>query len=165
MTEERSASPRPESWVKGCAVAVRPRFVVGGWQAAGVRYRSTRLSVYLAKHHVIWCPRHRRRVIDGRVEARLKQLSGDVVAECGGEVIQLETMPDQVHLLVEVPPTVPLSALTQTLKGRTSRQLRTEFPHLQRLPALWSPSWFVSTVGWVPLEVVRRHVENQKWAG
>ena len=30
--------------------------------------------------------------------------------------------------------------------------------------ALWSASWFVSTVGGAPLEVVRRYVENQKMA-
>ena len=130
-----------------------------------MRYRSTRKSVYSAKYHVIWCPKYRRRVLGGRVEARLKQLIGEVIAECGGEVIELETMPDHVHLLVEVPPTVPLSALVQKLKGRTSRRLRAEFPHPRRLPALWSPSWFVSTVGGAPLDVVRRYVENQKLAG
>jgi len=53
----------------------------------------------------------------------------------------------------------------QTLTGRTSGQLRAEFPRLRRLPALWSPSWFVSTVGGAPLEVVRGYVENQKLAG
>lgn len=37
-----------------------------------------------------------------------------------------------------------------------------EFPRLRRLPVLWSPSWFVSTVGGAPLEVVRQYVENQK---
>lgn len=45
-------------------------------------------------------------------------------------------------------------------KGRSSRVLRAEFPRLRRLPCLWSPSWFVSTVGGAPLEIVRRYVEN-----
>lgn len=131
----------------------------------GVKYRSTNKCVYSAKYHVIWCPKYRRRVIGGRVEIRLKEIINEVVAECGGQVIQLETMPDHVQLLMEVPPTVALSGLIQKLKGRSSRQLRQEFPHLRRLPALWSPSWFVSTVGGAPLEVVRRYVENQKLAG
>ncbi len=130
-----------------------------------MRYRSTNKSVYSAKYHVIWCPKYRRRVIGGRVETRLKEIIHDVAAECGGQVIQLETMPDHVHLLMEVPPTVAMSKLIQKLKGRSSRQLRLEFPHLRRGQALWSPSWFVSTVGGAPLEVVRRYVENQKIAG
>ena len=114
---------------------------------------------------MIWCPKYRRRVLGGRVEARLKQLIGQVVIECGGQVIELEAMPGHGHLLLEVAPTVPLSALMHKLTGRTCGQLRAEFPHLRRLPALWSPSWFVSTVGGAPLEVVRGYVENQKLAG
>ena len=59
-------------------------------------------------------------------------------------------MPDQVHLLAEVPPTVPLSRFVGLAKGRSSRLLRMEFPRLRRLPVLWSPSWLVSTVGGAP---------------
>lgn len=130
-----------------------------------VKYRSTNKTVYSAKYHVIRCPKYRRRVIGGRVELRLKQIINEVAAESGGQVIQLETMPDHVHLLMEVPPSVALSPLIQRLKGRSSRLLRLEFPHLRRGRGLWSPSWFVSTVGGAPLEVVRRYVENQKLAG
>jgi len=71
-------------------------------------------------------------------------------------------MSDHVHLLVEVPPVVALSKLVRKLKSRSSRVLRAEFAHLRRVPALSSPSWFVSTLCGAPLEVVRRYVENQK---
>ncbi len=73
---------------------------------SGVKYRSTNKCVYSAKCHVIWCPKYRRLVIGGRVESRLKEIIHEVVAECGGQVVQLETMPDHVYLLMEVPPTV-----------------------------------------------------------
>lgn len=82
----------------------------------------------------------------------------------GAEVIEIEVMPDHVHLLVEIPPTVARSRFVQLAKGRPARMLRSECPRLRRLPCLWSPSWFVSTVGGAPLEVVRRYVENHKTA-
>jgi putative transposase len=129
-----------------------------------VQYRSTRKAVFSVKYHVIWCPKYRRRVLGGAVEVRLKQIINEVVAEFGGMVIEVETMPDHVHLLVEVPPQVAVSKLVQILKGRSSSRLRQEFPHLAPMKCLWSPSWFVSTVGGAPLEVVRRYVENQKLA-
>ena len=129
-----------------------------------MQYRSTRKAVFSVKYHVIWCPKCRRRVLGGAVEVRLKQIINEVVAEFGGMVIEVETMPDHVHLLVEVPPQVAVSKLVQILKGRSSRRLRQEFPHLAPMKCLWSPSWFVSTVGGAPLEVVRRYVENQKLA-
>jgi len=124
--------------------------------------RSTNTTVYSAKYHIIWCPKYRRRVLAEPLEARLKEIIAEVGAEAGGEVIEVEVMPDHVHLLVEVPPVIALAELVQSLKGRSSRRLRAEFAPLRRLPSLWSPSWFVSTVGAAPLEVVRRYVENQK---
>lgn len=127
-----------------------------------VAYRSANKTVYSAKYHVIWCPKFRRRVLVGDVGVRLKQSIGEVVAEAGGEVIEVEVVADHVHLLVEVPPAAALSGLVQKLKRRSSRMLRAELPTLARLPALWSPSWFASTVGGAPLDVVRRYVENQK---
>jgi REP-associated tyrosine transposase len=88
----------------------------------------------------------------------------EVVTEFGGMVIEVETMPDHVHLLVELPPQVAASNLVKILKGLSSRRLRQEFAHLARMKCLWAPSYFVSTVGGAPLEVVRRYVENQKLA-
>lgn len=129
-----------------------------------MQYRSTRKAVFSVKYHVIWCPKYRRRVLGGAAELRLKQIIDEVVCEFGGMVIEVDTMPDHVHLLVELPPQVTVSKLVQILKGRSSRRLRQEFPHLARMKSLWSPSWFVSTVGGAPLEVVRRYVENQKLA-
>jgi putative transposase len=123
-----------------------------------VGYHSTNKAVYSAKYHLIGCPKDRRRVLVGGVDERVKVSIGDVAAE----VIEVEVMPDHMYLLAEAPPTVPLSRFVGLATDRSSRLLRMECPRLRRLPVLWSPSWFVSTVGGAPLEVVRRYVENQK---
>lgn len=127
-----------------------------------MQYRSTRKAVFSVKYHVIWCPNYRRRVRGG--ERRLKQIIDEVVAEFDGMAIELETMPNHVHLLVELPPQVAVSKLVQILKGRSSHRLRQGFPHLAPMKCLWSPSWFVSTIGGAPLEVVRRYAEKQELA-
>lgn len=72
-------------------------------------------------------------------------------------------MPDHVHLLVEVDPQFGIHRLVKYIKGVTSHDLRKEFPSLtSRLPSLWTNSYFVSTVGGAPLEVIKQYVENQK---
>jgi putative transposase len=96
--------------------------------------------VYSAKYHLIWCPKYRRRVLVGGVDVRLKAIVADVASQVGAEVLEVEVMPDHVHLLAEVPPTLPLSEFMRLVKGRSSRLLRMEFPRLRRLPVLWSPS-------------------------
>ncbi len=95
---------------------------------------------------------------------RLKEIIADIASEHGWEVIEVEVIPDHVDLLIEIAPTLALSMLLGRLKGRSSRLLRQESPRRCRLPSWWTRSWFVSTVGSVPLDVVRQYVENQKTA-
>lgn len=128
----------------------------------GMSYLSTNKTACSAKHHLIWCPKHRRRVLKGRVGERLKEIIAGLAVEMGAEAIEVEAMPGHVHLVVEIPPAVALSRFVGLAKGRSSRLLRSELRHLRRIPCLRSPSWFVSTVGGAPFEVVRRSVENHK---
>ena len=125
--------------------------------------RSNNNVVYRCAYHVVWCPKYRRPVIEGAVDARLKQIIRDVCAERECNIIELETMPDHVHLLVECDPQYGIHRLVKQIKGRSSRLLREEFPSLKRrLPTLWTNSYFVATVGGAPLEIVKQYIENQR---
>ena len=126
-------------------------------------YKSNNNVVYSCKYHVVWCPKYRRSVLVKPVDARLKALIRETVVARRCEVIELEVMPDHVHLLVEVDPQYGIHRLVRELKGRSSHALRNEFPSLAtRLPTLWTNSYFVSTVGGSPLSVVKQYIENQK---
>ena len=66
-----------------------------------------------------------------------KKILKEVAAERQAEVIELEVMPDHVHVLVEVDPQFGVHRLIKAMKGRSSRLLRDEFPWLKsRLPTL-----------------------------
>ncbi|MCY0893246.1 MAG: IS200/IS605 family transposase [Acidibacillus sp.] len=126
-------------------------------------YKSNRNVVYSCKYHVVWCPKYRRSVLINGVDERLKDIILQTSQERQSEVIELEVMPDHVHLLIEVDPQYGIHRLVHLLKGRTSRLLRQEFPWLKsRLPTLWTNSYFVSTVGGAPLAVIKQYIENQK---
>ncbi len=97
------------------------------------------------------------------MEVRLKEIIVEVIEERGAWLVELETMPDHVHLLVEVDPQFGVHRLVKAIKGRSSRVLREEFPWLRsKLPSLWTNSYFVATVGGAPLSVIKRYVEMQK---
>ena len=98
-----------------------------------------------------------------KIAKRLEELIRKIAARYRAEVIALEVTPDQVHLLVEVDPQFGIHRLVKNIKGATSHDLRKEFASLRsRLPSLWTNSYFVSTVGGAPLEVIKQYVENQK---
>ena len=128
-----------------------------------MEYKSNHNIVYSCKYHVVWCPKYRRKVLENGIDDRLKELIEEICMESDIQVIEMEIMPDHVHLLIEVDPQYGIHRAVKKIKGRTSRILRQEFPILvRRLPTLWTNSYFVSTVGGAPLAVIKQYIENQK---
>ena len=126
-------------------------------------YKSNRNIVFSCKYHVIWCPKYRRKVLVNGVEQKLKELIEIYFQEVKAQIFEMEIMPDHVHLLVEVDPQLGIHRLIKRIKGRSSRMLSKAFPWLcSRLPTLWNNSYFVSTVGGAPLQVIKQYIENQK---
>ena len=125
--------------------------------------RSNNNVAYRCTFQVVWCPKYRRPVLTGPVDERLKEIISEVCAEKDAPIIELETMPDHVHLLLTCDPQYGIHRLVKAIKGRSSRLLRQEFPSLRsRIPTLWTNSHFVATVAGATLEVVNRYVEDQR---
>lgn len=126
-------------------------------------YKSNNNIVYYCKYHVVWCPKYRRKVLTGPIETRLKELIQETCSTLNVEIIEMELMPDHVHLLLEVDPQFGIHKAVKQIKGHSSRILRQEFKELRtKLPTLWTNSYFVSTVGDAPLEVIKQYIESQK---
>lgn len=99
----------------------------------------------------------------GNIAVRLKELILEKQDNFGYEVLDMEVMPDHVHLLLDVDPKIGVYSVVSKIKSYTSKQLRSEFPELKkRLPTLWTLSKFISTVGSVTLDVVKKYIEEQK---
>lgn len=119
--------------------------------------------IYSCKYHIVWCPKYRRKVLINGVDTRLKELIHEIAKELQLEIIEIEVMPDHVHILLEIDPQFGIHRAVKALKGRTSRILRQEYPWLRsRIPTLWTNSYFCSTVGGAPLSVIKQYIENQK---
>ena len=71
------------------------------------------------------------------------------------DILEMEIMPDHVHILMEVDPQFGIHRAVKSLKGYTSKVLRSEYPFLKtRIPSLWTNSYFVSTVGGAPFDAI-----------
>lgn len=128
-----------------------------------MEYKSNHNVVYSCKYHVVFCPKYRRKVLVNGVDTRLKELIRETCQDIHVDLIEMEIMPDHVHLLLEVDPQFGIHKAVKTIKGRTSRILRQEFHWLTtKLPTLWTNSYFVSTVGGAPLAIVKQYIESQK---
>ena len=82
-------------------------------------YKSNNNVVYFCKYHVVWCPKYRRKVLTGGVDARLKELLLEYAANLSVDILEMEIMPDHVHILMEVDPQFGIHKAVKSLKGYT----------------------------------------------
>ena len=103
-------------------------------------YRTDEHRVHLIVYHLIWCPKRRKPVLGGDVARECRRLIELVCREHGWDILELAIQPDHVHLFVRVWPTTAAAEVVRACKGRTSHDLRRDFPWLLRLPSLWTRS-------------------------
>ena len=123
-------------------------------------------SVYECVYHMEWCPKYRFNVLKKEsskvdMEAILQQIA----VEYGMRVEELAVMPDHIHIVVRVKPSMSLSKATQLLKGRSSYEFFRKHPNMRlryRKGHLWAPSSCYLTTGSVDLERTREYVRNQQ---
>lgn len=127
------------------------------------QYHTTEHLVFCCRYHVIFCPKYRRRVLtDGR-DSRLKEILQETASRHQFTLLEMEVMPDHVHLLVDCNPRYGIMQCVKDLKRESASLMRREFPELKsRLPNLWTRSTFIASVGAVSLEVVKKYIEEQK---
>jgi putative transposase len=114
---------------------------------------------------LVFVTKYRQGVLDDAMlsccEAAMRKVCGDF----GAELREFNGEDDHVHLLVEYPPKVAVSALVNSLKGVSARRLRGEFAgrvnrHIMH-GHLWSPSYFAASCGGAPLSIIRQYIEQQ----
>ena len=127
--------------------------------------RHGRHCVFQMHVHLVFVAKYRRRVFDAEAIATLRGIFAKVCTDFEAVLIEMDGETDHVHLLVEYPPKVAVSALVNSLKGVSSRLLRQERPDLQRRywkGVLWSPSYFAASCGGAPISIVRQYIEQQQ---
>lgn len=127
------------------------------------KYKSTDTCRYSCQYHVVFCPKYRRSVLLEPIQERMKEIIKEKQEEYDFELLDIEILPDHVHMIIDVSPQVGIYPTVTKLKGVTSRIIREEFPEIKsKLPTLWSSGKFISTVGAVTLEIVKKYIESQK---
>jgi putative transposase len=68
-----------------------------------------------------------------------------------------------IHVLLEYPPKLSISQIVNSLKKVSSRRYgQNGYPKPYGKDALWSPSYFVSSVGGAPIEVLKKYIQDQE---
>lgn len=128
--------------------------------------RRGRHVVYDIHIHLVFVTKYRGKVFTKEVLEDLNLIFRQVCEDFDAELVEFDGESDHVHLLVNYPPKVAVSALVNSLKGVSSRMIRKkQYPSVnQKLwgDALWSPSYFAGSCGGASIDVVRQYIKDQK---
>ena len=115
-----------------------------------------RTSVYNLNYHLIWGTKYRNKVLKGHVETVLKRTLYEIASKYG------------YWLLVSAPPELSGTNIMRWLKEISAWQLFRKCPELQTSHRkkqdrhLWSPSYYVESIGTVNEQAVARYIDDQR---
>ena len=121
--------------------------------------------VYLIKYHIVWCTKYRHKVLQGKIEHRLKGIMNEIAKDNNFMIEEIETDLDHIHLLISCNPQHYIPNIIKALKGVSASLLFKEFPELKSKlwgGHLWNPSYFIATVSENTEEQIREYIKSQK---
>lgn len=125
--------------------------------------RKERHSVSDLKIHLVCVAVGRRSVFTSGSLELIEKSFKEVAEKMNFQILEFNGEADHIHALVEFPPKLSISQIVNALKGVSSRRYgQAGYPKPYGRDALWSPSYFVSSVGGAPLEVLKRYIQEQE---
>lgn len=127
--------------------------------------RTGRHCVFNMHVHLVFVTKYRKDVFTKPMLDAMEGMFKKVCLDFEAELTEFNGEDDHVHLLINYPPKVAVSNLVNSLKGVSSRHLRKDFPEIKNKlwgGSLWSPSYFASSCGGAPLEIIKQYTEQQQ---
>jgi REP element-mobilizing transposase RayT len=111
-------------------------------------------------YHIVWATHARDPHIHSSFRSALLGLVHEEAIGRGGKPIRHNAMPDHVHLLVRLPPTVRLSEFIGQVKGAVAFRTNSEIKPKFKLH--WQEGYGALTLRKDELQKVSRYIDNQE---
>ena len=122
-------------------------------------------SVYLLQYHVVLVTKFRNPVLKGKVKESVYGTLKETLEMMNAHLLKINGEADHVHLLIETTPDVNLFTLMKTIKTRSARFARRDYPEevakYYWKNFFWSNGYFISTVSENTLANVKKYIQNQ----
>ena len=128
------------------------------------QYNSLSHTKWLCKYHIVIVPKYRRKVIYNQYRKDLQEIIRTLCKYKGVEIIEGHMMPDHIHLLLEILPSISVSSFMGYLHGKSSLMI---FEHHTNLKYkfgsrnFWATGYYVSTVG-LNEATIRKYIREQE---
>ena len=128
----------------------------------------TRRYIYNFHYHLIWMTKYRHKTfVADQLSEEMKQILSSIAKDNNIVIEKMEVMPDHVHVLISFPPSKAPASAIKALKGRSAYIFLKRHPEIKQSQYwgghLWSPSYYMSTLGNMSKEVVEKYINDQKY--
>lgn len=122
--------------------------------------------VYNTNYHIIWVTKYRNACFTTpELVLEMKNILLDIAVQADIIIQEIEIMPEHVHILCSFKPKYSITDIVKNLKGSSARIFLSKHPEIKNSKfwgnKLWSPSYYVGTVGNMSKETVRQYILNQ----
>lgn len=121
--------------------------------------------VYNIQYHIVWCTKYKKPVLVNETEQSLKESLQQTAETLKINIVEMECMPDHIHLLVECSPQHFIPDMVKVLKGNSARYIFMAYSELKKQlwgGHLWNPSYFVATVSDNTRTQIQEYIASQK---
>ena len=101
--------------------------------------------------------------IYGQIREDIGQILRKLCEQKGVEIIEAETCPDHVHMLISIPPKYSMSQVMGYLKGKSSLMIfdrRANLKYKYGNRHFWARGYYVDTVG-RNKKAIQQYIQNQ----
>ena len=116
------------------------------------------------QYHIVFIPKYRRKVLYGKVSADVREIIRTLCKYKKVEIIEGAVCKDHVHLCLSIPPKMSISEFMGYLKGKSALMIFDRHPELGEKwnREFWARGYYVSTIGNVNEETVRKYIREQE---
>jgi putative transposase len=129
-----------------------------------MRIRRLNHSRYQHEYHLVWGTKYRRQFLQEYVKTVFIACCFEIVKKYPELFIKtINTDKDHVHMQIEIPPNVAVSAVVQRIKMVTSIKLWNQFKFIQEMyldSNIWAVGYFSSTIGLNEAQI-QKYIEVQ----
>ena len=121
-------------------------------------------SKWECKYHVVFIPKCRRKTLYEQLRPHLGEVFKRLASCKESRVEEGHLMPDQVHMLISIPPKYAVSQVVGYIKGKSAIHLARVYGERKRNfvgQHFWARGYFVSTVG-RDEEMIREYIRHQE---
>lgn len=115
------------------------------------------------QYHIVFAPKYRRQEIYGKIRTEIGKIIRLLCEKKEVKIIEAELCKDHIHMLVQIPPKISVSAFAGYIKGKSSLMIFDKFANLKYKYGnrhFWCRGYYVDTVG-KNKNAVAQYIRNQ----